>query len=74
MALRPLVSSSEPRVQRDDDFAIIKPMSLRTLTTNQLDGSTIALSETMPDTVAQRRRRVVIPDPIAFRYVASFVA
>ncbi|KAI2627995.1 hypothetical protein GGS26DRAFT_560677 [Hypomontagnella submonticulosa] len=69
MALRPLVSSSEPRVQRDDDFAIIKPMSLRTLTTNQLDGSTIALSETMPDTVAQRRRRVVIPDPIAFRYL-----
>ncbi|KAI0380224.1 hypothetical protein F5Y04DRAFT_257744 [Hypomontagnella monticulosa] len=69
MALRPLVSSSEPRVQRDDDFAIIKPMSLRTFGTSQLDGSTIALSETMPGTTVQKRRHVVIPDPIAFRYL-----
>ncbi|KAI0837587.1 hypothetical protein F5Y06DRAFT_69357 [Hypoxylon sp. FL0890] len=74
MSLRPPVSSSEPRLHRDEDPALMKASLQRNIAASQLEGS-IASSDTRQPTSAQtplpvsQRRRVVIPDPVAFRYL-----
>lgn len=74
MSLRPLVSSSEPRVHRDEESALMKASSQKSLAPGQLDGSIASLDsrQTTPahtPSPAASRRRVIIPDPVAFRYL-----
>ncbi|KAI1414006.1 hypothetical protein F5Y13DRAFT_159541 [Hypoxylon sp. FL1857] len=74
MSLRPPVSSSEPRVHRDEESALMKASSQRNITAGQLEGS-IASSDARQTTPVQtpspvsQSRRVIIPDPVAFRYL-----
>lgn len=78
MSLRPLVSSSEPRVHRDEESALMKASSQKSLAPGQLDGSIASLDsrQTTPahtPSPAASRRRVIIPDPVAFRYVMAAI-
>ncbi|KAI1106192.1 hypothetical protein F4804DRAFT_61375 [Jackrogersella minutella] len=74
MSLRPLVSSSEPRAHRDEESALMRASSQKNLVGGQLDGSISSL-DTRQTTPALTpvpippRRRVIIPDPVAFRYL-----
>ncbi|OTA91144.1 hypothetical protein M434DRAFT_397401 [Hypoxylon sp. CO27-5] len=74
MSLRPPVSSSEPRVYRDENPALIRASSQRNLVASQLEGSRASFDARQttpvqtPSPVSQRRC-VVIPDPVAFRYL-----
>ncbi|KAI1205448.1 uncharacterized protein F4807DRAFT_443315 [Annulohypoxylon truncatum] len=74
MSARPLVSSSEPRVHRDDESALMRASSQRNLAPGQLDSSLSSLDsrQTTPAPTplpSASRRRVIIPDPVAFRYL-----
>ncbi|KAI0881198.1 uncharacterized protein GGS22DRAFT_172641 [Annulohypoxylon maeteangense] len=74
MSLRPLVSSSEPKVHRDEESALMRASSQRNLAPGQLDGSITSLDSRQttpaptPSSTASRRR-VIIPDPVALRYL-----
>ena len=73
MSLRPLVSSTERRGQRDDELAAMRSSAQRAVATNQLDKPTITPSDSRQTTPAptpvsvSQRRQVIIPDPVAFR-------
>ncbi|KAI1392841.1 uncharacterized protein F4822DRAFT_392368 [Hypoxylon trugodes] len=75
MSLRPLVSSNDPRLHKDDDPPFVKNSTRKNMTTGQLDGpiASVESRQTTPapilSPVSQQRRHVVIPDPVAFRYL-----
>ncbi|KAI2471369.1 hypothetical protein F4781DRAFT_387443 [Annulohypoxylon bovei var. microspora] len=74
MSLRPLVSSSEPKVHRDEESALMRASSQKNLVAGQLDGSIASLDsrQTTPAPTplpVPSRRHVIIPDPVAFRYL-----
>ncbi|KAI2622547.1 hypothetical protein GGR54DRAFT_598997 [Hypoxylon sp. NC1633] len=74
MALRPPISSNEPKVPGEEESILMRASSQRNITTGQVDGS-IASFDTRQTTPAQtpsptpQGRRVIIPDPVAFRYL-----
>ncbi|KAI1378765.1 hypothetical protein F4677DRAFT_378575 [Hypoxylon crocopeplum] len=74
MSLRPPISSSEPKVLRDEEPILIRASSHRNINMSQLDGPTASYDSRQitpaptPSPVPQRRH-VVIPDPVAFRYL-----
>ncbi|OTB05640.1 hypothetical protein M426DRAFT_319625 [Hypoxylon sp. CI-4A] len=74
MSLRPLASSTEPRLHRDEESTLMRASSHRNFAASQLDGS-ITSSDTRQSTPIQTasspalRRKVIIPDPVAFRYL-----
>ncbi|KAI1806992.1 hypothetical protein F4811DRAFT_507767 [Daldinia bambusicola] len=75
MSLRPLVSSPEHRGQRDDELAYIRNSAQKNMASSQLDRAITAPSDLRQTTSTQsslpvpQRRRVIIPDPVAFRYL-----
>ncbi|KAI0006523.1 hypothetical protein F4779DRAFT_20739 [Xylariaceae sp. FL0662B] len=68
MALRLPVPSNEARVLRDDDFALSRSPSQRNVRPTQVDTSTAHIRAETP-LPGPHRRHVVIPDPVAFRYL-----
>ncbi|KAI8965395.1 hypothetical protein F5Y11DRAFT_9163 [Daldinia sp. FL1419] len=80
MSLRPHISLPEHREhrgQREDESAYMKASAQRNIVSNQLDRATSAPSDSRQITSTQtslstpqtQRRRVIIPDPVAFRYL-----
>ncbi|KAI1338749.1 hypothetical protein F5Y15DRAFT_97024 [Xylariaceae sp. FL0016] len=78
MSLRIPVHSNDARVSRDQDPTLAGATSYHAARSHQLDSTLppidtqqpTPLSNTPPLPVSQRRRRhVVIPDPVAFRYL-----
>ncbi|KAI1774638.1 hypothetical protein F4818DRAFT_418487 [Hypoxylon cercidicola] len=66
MSLRPPILQTDAKVQREDGYALSRASSRGNTITSQLDGSITPLSKT-PSLIPQRH--VVIPDPVAFRYL-----
>ncbi|KAI1137192.1 hypothetical protein F5Y05DRAFT_80948 [Hypoxylon sp. FL0543] len=74
MSLRPPVSSNEPRLHREEDPALMKASSQRDIVASQLEGSMASadIRQSIPvqtPSPVPQRRRVIIPDPVAFRYL-----
>ncbi|KAK6949222.1 hypothetical protein Daesc_009296 [Daldinia eschscholtzii] len=75
MSLRPLVSSSEHKGQRDDESAHLRASAQKNMASSQLDRATPIpfdskqITSTQTSLPVHQRRRVIIPDPVAFRYL-----
>ncbi|KAI1464209.1 uncharacterized protein F4812DRAFT_443785 [Daldinia caldariorum] len=75
MSLRPFVSSPEHKGQRDDELAHMRNSAQKNMASNQLDRAITAPSDMRQITSTQtslpvhQRRQVIIPDPVAFRYL-----
>ncbi|KAI1649946.1 uncharacterized protein F4817DRAFT_329211 [Daldinia loculata] len=67
MSLRPLISSTEHRGQRDDESAAMRTSAQRNMASSQLDRATTVSPDLRQ--ITSTRRRVIIPDPVAFRYL-----
>ncbi|KAI1761661.1 hypothetical protein GGR53DRAFT_504797 [Hypoxylon sp. FL1150] len=66
MSLRP---QSDARVQREDGSALSRASSRGNTIASQLDGSITPLSNLSKTSSPMPQRHVIIPDPVAFRYL-----
>ncbi|KAI0178887.1 hypothetical protein GGR52DRAFT_533930 [Hypoxylon sp. FL1284] len=66
MSLRPPILQTDTRSQREDGPTLSRASSRGNAVTSQLDGSVTPLSKT-PSPIPQRH--VIIPDPVAFRFL-----
>ncbi|KAI4861964.1 hypothetical protein F4820DRAFT_40002 [Hypoxylon rubiginosum] len=68
-SLRPPILQTEAKVQREDGSALSRASSRGNTITSQLDGSITPLSNLSKTSSPIPQRHVIIPDPVAFRYL-----